>query len=131
MERKRPFGITLLAILAAVAAIVAIVHTLQMLHLFPIRGPFGNFAFFAFDLLGAILWGILALIYIWLVRMLWNVDPQAWLFLVVLSILNLILAFLSILGASSWEALLPSILVNGLILIYLLLPGTKAAFGEA
>jgi hypothetical protein len=130
MEKKRPFGVTLLAILAAVAAIVAIIHTLQMLHLFPIRGPFGAFRFFTFDLLGAILWGILALIYIWLVRMLWNVDPQAWLFLVVLSILNLILAFVSGLGATPWEALLPSIVVNGLILIYLLLPGTKAAFGE-
>jgi hypothetical protein len=131
MEKKRPFGVTLLAILAAVGAILAIIHTLQMLHLFPIRGPLGLFSFFTFDLLGAILWGILALIYIWLVRMLWNVDPQAWLFLVVLSVLNLILAFVSILGASSWEAMLPSIVLNGLILIYCLLPGTKAAFGEA
>ena len=129
MEKKRPFGVTLLAILAAIGAIVAIIHTLQMLHLWPIS--FGPMRFFTFDLMGAILWGVLALIYIWLVRMLWNVDPQAWLFLVVLSILNLILAFVSILGASSWQALAPTIILNGIILIYCLLPGTKAAFGEA
>ena len=58
MEKKRPFGVTLLAILAAVAAIVAIIHTLQMLHLWPIW--VGPVRFFTFDLLGAILWGILA-----------------------------------------------------------------------
>jgi hypothetical protein len=129
MEKKRPFGVTLLAILAAVAAIVAIIHTLQLLHLWPIW--IGPMRFFTFDLLGAILWGILALIYIWLVRMLWNVDPQAWLFLVVLSAFNLILAFVSMLGQSSWEAVAPTILVNLIILVYCLLPGTKAAFGEA
>ena len=129
MEKKRPFGVTLLAILAAVGAIVAIIHTLQMLNLWPIW--IGPLRFFAFNLLGAILWGIMALIYIWLVRMLWNVDPQAWLFLVVLSTLNLILALVSILGASTWQALAPTIILNGIILIYCLLPGTKAAFGES
>ena len=67
MEKKRPFGVTLLAILAAVAAIVAIIHTLQMLHLWPIW--VGPVQFFTFDLLGAILWGILALLcFVWLRR---------------------------------------------------------------
>jgi predicted flap endonuclease-1-like 5' DNA nuclease len=129
MTKKRPFGVTILAILAAIAAIIAIIHTLQMLHLFPIRGPFGIFAFFTFDLLGAILWGILALIYIWVTNKLWNLDPQGWLFVAVLATLNLILAVISIIGRSTWQAMLPSIIVNGLILLYTLLPGTKEAFG--
>jgi len=129
MTKKRPFGVTVLAILAAIAAIIAIIHTLQMLHLFPIRGPFGLFAFFTFDLLGAILWGILALIYIWVTNKLWNLDPQGWLFVAVLAALNLILAVISIIGRSTWQAMLPSIIVNGLILLYTLLPGTKEAFG--
>ncbi len=129
MAKKRPFGVTLLAILAAIAAIIAIIHTLQMLHLFPISGPLGQFRFFTFDLFGAILWGVMALIYLWVVRMLWNLDPQGWLFVAALSALNLILAVISILGNSTWQAMLPSIVVNGLILIYCLLPGTKDAFG--
>lgn len=124
---KRPFGITLLAVLAGIAALLAVIHTLQMLHLLPhILGPV---TFWSFDLFGALMWGLLAAIYIWLVKMLWSVNPQGWLFLVVLSTLDLILAFVSLLGQSSWQALAPTILVNGIILIYCLLPGTKAAFG--
>ena len=125
MTKDRPFGVTLLAILATLAAIIAIIHTLQMLHLFPI----GRAHFFTFDFVGALLWGIMALIYIWLVRMLWNVDPQGWMFLVLISTFELILAVVSILGQSSFRDMLPAIVVNGLILIYCLLPGTKAAFG--
>lgn len=101
MTNKRPFGVTILAILAGIAAFIAILHTLQMLHLFPISGPFGIFRFFTFDLFGAILWGILALIYLWVMNKLWNLDPQGWLFVAALSALNLILAVLSIIGQSS------------------------------
>lgn len=129
MGTKRPIGVAILAILAIVAAIVAIYYTLQMLHLIPISGPFGEFRFFTFDLLGAILWGVTAAIYVWVARMLWNLDPQGWLFVAVLSTLNLIVAVISIIGSSTWQAMLPGILVNGLILIYCLLPSTKAAFG--
>lgn len=127
MKKERPFGVTLLAILAGLGAVAAIIHTLQMLNLFPIN--IGPVSFFTFSLFGAILWGLMALIYIWLVRSLWNVDPQAWLFLVVLASLNLILDVVSIIGASSWQAMLPSIVINGVILIYCLLPGTREAFG--
>jgi hypothetical protein len=127
--KKRPFGITLLAVFSLLAAIVAGVHTLQMLHLFPVGLFGGAVTFFTFDLFGAILWGIMVLIYLWVFRMLWNVDPQGWLFVTVLSTLNLILAFVSILGATSWTEMAPTIVINGLILIYAILPGTKAAFG--
>lgn len=126
MTKKRPFGVTLLAILAGIAAVIAIIHTLQMLHLFPIA--LGPVKFFTFDLFGALMWGILALIYIWVLRMLWNLDQQGWLFVVVIATLNLVMAVISILGASSFQAMLPAIIINGLILIYGMLPGTKAAF---
>jgi len=128
MKKKRPFVVTILAFLAGLAAVVAIAHTLQMLHLLPISGPFGQASFFTFDIWGAFMWGILALIYIWLVRMLWNLDPGAWVFLVVLSALNLIMAVMSIFGQSSWQAMLPALIVNGIILLYCLMPGTKDAF---
>ena len=131
MAKKRPFGVTLLAHLAGAATIVALVHTLQMLHLLPISGPFGQAHFFTFDLLGALLWGVMGLVYLWVFRMLWNLDPQGWMFVVVIAVFNLILAFLSLIGASTWQSMLPALLVNGLILIYGMLPGTKATFDNA
>jgi hypothetical protein len=125
--KKRPVGVTILAILALLGAIVAAIHTLQYLHLFPFF--LGPVAFFSFNLGGAILWGLSAIIYIWLFLRLWAVDPNAWLFLVVFSAVDLVLDFVSILGASSFQAMLPSILVNAVVLIYCLLPGVKKSFG--
>ena len=98
-----------------------------MLHLAPVLS--GPVAFFTFDLLGALLWGIMVLIYVWVFRMLWNLDPQGWLFITVIAVINLVLAFLSVFGATTWTEMLPAFLINGIILIYALLPGTKAAFG--
>jgi hypothetical protein len=129
MTRSRPVGVTILAILAGIAALFAIYHTLQYLHILPFW--LGPMAFFGFDLIGALLWAVSAAIYIWLTRSLWNVDPQAWMFLVIIAAFNLILALLSILGASTFQAMLPSILVNGAVLLYCLLPGTRQAFGTA
>jgi hypothetical protein len=129
MTRSRPVGVTILAILAGIAALFAVYHTLQYLHILPFW--LGPMAFFGFDLIGALLWAVSAAIYIWLTRSLWNVDPQAWMFLVIIAAFNLILALLSILGASTWQAMLPSILVNGAVLLYCLSPGTRQAFGTA
>jgi len=126
MAKNRPIGITVLAVLALLGAAWALIVTLQMLHLLPIF--VGQLHFWTFDFWGALLWGILFLIYLWVFRMLWNVNPQGWLFLVIISGLNLILAFLSVLGGSTWDAMATSIVINGLILIYCLLPSTKRAF---
>lgn len=128
MAKHRPFGITLLAILALVAVVVAIWRALQALGVAPIT--IGTMSFFVPEAswINAILWGLLALIYLWVFRMLWQVNPQGWLFVTVISILNLTLAVIDILGGSSFDAMLPVLVVNGLILIYCLVPGTKAAF---
>jgi len=126
MVRERPIGITILAILALLGAAWALIVTLQMLHLLPVF--VGQLSFWTFNFWGALLWGILFLIYLWVFRMLWNVNPQGWLFMVIISGLNLILAFLSVLGGSTWDAMATSIVINGLILIYCLLPSTKRAF---
>jgi hypothetical protein len=132
MQKSRPFGVTLLAILAGLGAVVAVWHTLQFLHILPlnIETALGEVRFFTFDIFGAMLWGIMALIWIWVARGLWNLDPQAWLFVVVLATLNLILAVVSVFGASTWQAMLPSLIVNGLVLIYGVSSGVKSAFGQ-
>ena len=124
---SRPFGVTLLAILAGVAAVFAVIHTLQLLHLFPIF--LGPIRFFTFDLLGALMWGLLAAIWIWVTKGLWNLDPQAWFFVVGLASLNLIMAGVSILGQTTWQAVAATIVLNGIILLYALTPGVKNAFG--
>jgi hypothetical protein len=128
MERSRPFGVTILAVLAGVAGVIAAYHTLQYLHVLPFwLGPVG---FYGFDLWGALMWAILTVVYAWLVSMLWTVNPAGWLYMVVISIFNLILDGVSILGGSTFEAMLPAILVNAIVLLYCLLPGTRRAFGQ-
>ena len=127
MTRNRPFGVTLLAILAGISALGALWSTLQYLHVIPFT--IGELQFYGFDPLGAILWAVLALIWVWVAARLWAVDPRGLMFAVVLSGLNLVMAGLSILGASTFEALLPAILLNGAVLLYCLTPGVRRAFG--
>ncbi|MBL8145455.1 MAG: hypothetical protein JNL34_03640 [Anaerolineae bacterium] len=128
MARKRPFGITLLAVLSLIAVVIAIWRVLQSLGIAPIT--LGTMSFFVPEAswVNAILWGLMALIYLWVFRMLWAVNPQGWLFVTVISILNLTIAVLDIIGGSSFDAMLPTLVINGIILLYCLVPGTKAAF---
>ena len=130
MEKKRPLGVTMLAILAVIAGILAVYYALRMFGIIPPSSFIGQFAFafFGINWLGAILYIILALIWFWVARMLWNLDAQGWLFVVVLATLNLILAVISWIAGTPFEAVLGSLLINGLILLYGLLPGTKEAF---
>jgi hypothetical protein len=64
--------------------------------------------------------------------MLWNVDYQGWLFVVVLSTLNLILLVASLLFDSNveFDDIALNLVVNALILVYGMLPGTREAFGS-
>jgi len=63
------------------------------------------------------------------VQMLWRVDPQAWLFLAMITTLNLVFDFVALLGQSDWQDVSVSFILNGIILIYVMLPTTRAAFG--
>jgi hypothetical protein len=46
------------------------------------------------------------------------------------TILNLLLAGASVLGARTWQAVLPSVIVSAVVLIYYLTPRGKEAFGH-
>jgi len=127
MAKERPIGVTILAILSAFAALMAFMYTLQMLHILPFY--LGPIAYWEFSLIGAIFWGFLVLIWLAVFQMLMTMHPSGWLFCVIISALNLLFDFLAVLGGSSWEALAPALLLNGIVLLYCLLPGTKAAFG--
>ena len=125
--KERPIGVTILAFLAILGAINAFIYTLQMLHLLPT--VIGQVAFYQFSLIGALCWGFLCFIWLGVFGLLWQMHSQGWLFMVIISGLNLLFGILCVLGSSSWEAMAPIIIISGIILIYCILPGTKAAFG--
>lgn len=126
--KERPIGVTILAILAGVLAFLAGVRVLQFLGLIPFF--FGPIPFRTFSLFAALLWGLLVWVYIWLVQMLWEVDPQAWLFLVVITIFNLCLDFVVLVGGGSRGDAGISIIINAIILVYCMLPGVRKVFGQ-
>jgi hypothetical protein len=124
--KKRPFGVTVLAILAGIAAVLAAIHALQSLGIIPWTiGPFefrtANFWYF-------LMWALMVWVWVWLVQMLWRVDKQAWLFLAVITVFNLILDFTVMLGQGTWTDVSLSFIVNAIILIYVMLPGVKQSF---
>ena len=124
--KKRPFGVTVLAILAAIAAVLAAVHALQALGIFPY--VLGGFKVHAFNFWSFLMWALMVWVWVWVFQMLWRVDKQAWLFLAVITVFNLILDFTVMLGAAEWSDVSLSFIVNALILIYVMLPGVKSAF---
>jgi hypothetical protein len=128
--RERPIGVTILAILAGVAAVLAAIHALQFLGIIPFFIG-GTVPVRYFSIFYALMWGIMVWIYIWLVQMLWRVEPQAWIFLVIVTIFELIIDFISLLGSSSWEDVSVSFIVCLVILLYCMLPGVRRAFGTA
>ena len=124
---RRPIGITILAILGALAALLAIIRCLQMLGIFPVFFG-GSVQFFSFTLVGGILWGLLAVALIWIVVMLWRMDPLGWGLILALAGFSLGYDLVSLFGGSTFLDILPSLIINGLIVIYCLLPGTRQAF---
>ena len=129
VTKERPLGVTILAILAAVAAVLAAIHVLQFLGIIPFF--IGPVAYRTFSFFYALMWALLVWVYIWLVQMLWRVDRAAWLFLVIITGFNLILDFVAMLGRSTWQDVSVSFIVNGIILVYCMLPGVRNAFGTA
>ena len=129
--RERPFGVTILAILAGVAAILSAIHALQFLGLFPIVLGQNVAVRTYISFWYALMYGLLFWVYIWLVRMLWRVDPAAWMFLVFITVFELILDIISMFGAATWQDVSVSFIFNALVLIYVMLPGVREAFGTA
>ena len=128
--KQRPMVVTILAILAGIAGVVAVIHTLQGLGILPFL--IGSFKVRGFDLWYALMWGLMAWVYLWLVQMLWRVDRSAWLFLALITVFNLILDFTTILfSGTTFSDVSVNFILNALILIYVLLPGTKRAFDVA
>jgi hypothetical protein len=123
---ERPIGVTILAIMAVLLAVLNGIATLRFLGFFPFLGPLD---IRIFNLWYALLYGLLTLIWVWVARMLWQVDPQGWIFLAVIAVFNLCLDFVILITGGSWFDVNFSVIINAIILIYVMLPGTREAFG--
>ena len=124
--RRRPIGVTILAVLAGSVAVLAGLHFLQAVGVLPyVVGPV---SVRDFNLWYTLMWGLTVWAWAWVVRMLWRVDPWAWLVLMVFASFNLLFDFVALLGTTTVSDLSLSFLLNVVILIYALLPGTRDAF---
>ena len=124
--RHRPFVVTILAIGVGLLAVLAGIHLLQSLGIIPF--VIGRFDVRVFSLFYAIMWGLLVWVYVWLIKALWNVDPQAWIFLVVVSMFSMIFDFVLLVGDTTWSDVAASFLVSGILLLYCMLPSTRRTF---
>jgi hypothetical protein len=128
--KKRPFGVTVLAILAGALAVLSGVHALQSLGIFPFL--IGPFKIHAFSFWSFLMWALMAWIYVWVVQMLWKMDKSGWLFCAVIAAFNLILDFTVMLSQDgAWSDVSVHFLLNAIILIYIMLPSVKKAFEPA
>ncbi len=132
MAKQRPFAVTLLAIIAGLAGIVAVLDTLRYLGILPFNIPFfgTEVSFFGVSIFGAIMAGIVAVIWFWAAAKLWALDPQGWSFVVVIAIVYIIFDVLAIFGGTPIDSMWLSLGLTVLALILGLLPGTRAAFGQ-
>ena len=124
--RRRPIGVTILAVLAGSNAVLAVLHLLQAIGILPyVVGPV---SIRDFNLWYTLMWGLTVWVWAYVTRLLWRVDPWAWMFLVVVAAFNLVFDFVALLGTTTVSDLSLSFLLNVVILIYVLLPGTREAF---
>lgn len=121
---KRTAAIYILAIIAVIAGIVAVVDTTRYLGWF-----YSPLDFIGSPLIGAIMTGLLAVMWFSVAYMIWILNPQGWFFMVAIAVVVLVIDLLSLISGSPIELLLPSILISGLVLILGLLPSTRREFG--
>ncbi|BBL64788.1 hypothetical protein [Methanosarcina mazei] len=122
----RPVGVTILAFLAVLLAFLNAIAMLRFLGFLPFLGVLDVRIF---NFWYALMYGLLAYVWTWVAQMLWQVDRQAWLFLAVITVFNLCLAFVVLVTGGSWYDINVTVIVNTLILIYIMLPGVRDAFG--
>jgi hypothetical protein len=122
----RPIGVTILTFVAVLLAFINGIVMLRFLGFLPFLGALDNRIF---NLWYALLYGLLAYIWAWVAQMLWQVDRQAWMFLAIITVFNLCLSFVALVTGGSWYDVSFTVIVNSLILIYLMLPGVREAFG--
>jgi len=123
--------VVILAAIAVIAGIWNVIDTLRYLGLIPIVEVMGfGLKLFNVNWLGAILSGIVALIWFSVAKQLWSLDERGWLFVVLIAGFDLFFLLLSMIGGTPFQAIAPMVLLCAVALLLAMLPGTKAAFGR-
>ncbi len=125
---KQPVGATILGVLAAIAAGVSLYHALQYWGLIPV--VIGRFSFPIQNFWGAVLFSFNAFLWAVVAWGLLSLKGWAWLFTVVMAVIGLLSAVLGLLGGSDFTAMLPALLINGIVLIYCNTASAKQAYGR-
>jgi hypothetical protein len=130
--RHRTFAVTVLAIIAVLAGLWNVVDTLRYLGLIPIVEVMGfGLKLWNINWLGAILSGIVALIWFSVAGQLWKLDERGWLFVVLIAAFDLFFLLLSMFGGTTFQAIAPLVLLCAVALLLAMLPSTKEAFGRS
>jgi hypothetical protein len=128
-RRSPTLWVWILIILAVVIGIFNLLDAARLMGWLPIAA-LGDLRFFlpSANWLGAIMYVVLAAIWFWVARMLYNLDARGWLFVVVIAVINLIFLLLALIGQTTFQAIMFEVILNAVALIIGLLPSTKAAF---
>lgn len=131
-SRHRTLVVWLFVIVAILAGLYAFLDAARYMGWLPIAS-LGEMKFFAPSIywLGAIMSAVVGVIWFTVAKWLYDLNPQGWLFVVIIAILNLILLLMAIIGKTTIQAVAGGLVLNALALILAFLPGTQKAFGRA
>ena len=132
VKPAKNWAVYVLFALAVIAGILALVDAARYMGWLPIA-QLGDLSFVLPNAqwFAAIMTVIVGVIWFVVAKWIWDQNPSGLLFVMVISVVNMIFLFLGMLGANgSFGAIWPALAVNALALILALLPGTKAAFGN-
>lgn len=133
VERKKNWAVYILFILAVIAGILALIDAGRYMGWIPINATIPglgeiSFAYPQSQWFAALMQALLGAIWFLVAYWLWTLNPSGWLFVIVISVVNMIFLALALLGRTTFSQVLPALLVNVLAFLLAFLPGTREAF---
>jgi hypothetical protein len=127
--KQRTWAVYVLFILAIIAGILALLDAARYMGWLPIA-QLGELSFALPNAywLGALLEALVGIIWFVVAKWIWDLNESGRLFVLVISVVNLIVLVLAILGQTTFSAVALQVLVNVIALVLALLPSTEEAF---
>ncbi len=133
VERKKNWATYLLFLAALIAGVLALIDAGRYMGWIPVQATIpglGEISFVNPDArwfaagMSALLGAIWFLVAYWL----WTLNPSGWMFVIVISVINLIFLALALLGKTTFAQVLPAVVINALAFLLAMLPGTRGSF---